>query len=178
MLVMAGRPSPPLQIPRRVLEKLRRRARSQRAPHRSVVRARLIVLAVEGVATAEIARRVGVAESCVRVWRRRMAIRPKLSTLRDRTRSGRPPRIPVPVRCELVKLACSRPADRPGAPLSEVWTREALRRVLAKETGWTLSLSEITRTLRCGVTDRRHRDAARADPWSAVLRVPLSGATA
>jgi transposase len=115
-----------------------------------VIRARIIVLAVEGVATAEIARRVGVAESCVRVWRRRMATRPKLSTLRDRARSGRPPQIPVPVRCELVKLACKRPKDRPTAPLSEVWTREALRQALAKETGWTLSLSEITRTLRCG----------------------------
>jgi transposase len=148
--VRHGRPrSPALRLPKRVLRKLRRRARSQRAPHRSVVRARIIVLAAEGVATAEIARRVGVAESCVRTWRRRMVARPKLSTLRDRTRSGRPPRIPVPVRCELVKLACKRPADRPTAPLSEVWTREALRSALAKETGWKRSLSEITRTLRC-----------------------------
>jgi transposase len=79
-----------------------------------------------------------------------MAARPKLSTLRDRTRSGRPPRIPVPVRCELVKLACKRPADRPKAAFGEIWTREGLRTALRETTGWTLSLSEISRTLRCG----------------------------
>jgi transposase len=115
-----------------------------------VIRARIIVLACEGIATADIARQVGVAESCVRLWRRRMAARPKLGTLRDRPRSGRPARVPVSVRCQLVKLACKRPADRPKARFSEVWTREQLRAALQEEAGWTMSLSEISRTLRCG----------------------------
>ena len=78
-----------------------------------------------------------------------MQERPKLSTLRDQGRAGRPPTIPVAVRCELVKIACKRPADRPKAPLGEVWTREKLQAELRAETGWTLSLSEITRTLHC-----------------------------
>jgi transposase len=54
------------------------------------------------------------------------------------------------VRCELVKLACSRPADRPKAPLSQTWTRPLLQAALKQETGYALSLSEIGRTLRCG----------------------------
>lgn len=147
---MAGRPAPALRVGKRLLKTLRRRANSLRAPHRAVIRAQIIVLACEGMSTAEIARRVGVAQSCVRKWRHRMTQRPKLSTLRDRHRAGRPPRVPVPIRCELVKLACMRPADRPKAPLEQVWTRELLRAALKEQTGWELSLSEITRTLRCG----------------------------
>jgi transposase len=54
------------------------------------------------------------------------------------------------VRCELVKLACSRPADQPKAPLAQVWTRPLLQQALKRTTGYTLSLSEISRTLRCG----------------------------
>ena len=54
------------------------------------------------------------------------------------------------MRCELVKLACQRPADRPKAPLEQVWTRPALQQALFEETKVWLSLSEITRTLRCG----------------------------
>lgn len=147
---MAGRPAPPLRLKRRLLKTLRRRANSQRAPHRAVIRAQMIVLACEGVAVAEIARRVGVAESCVRKWRRRMLQHPRLGALRDRPRRGRPPRVPTPIRCELVKIACERPADQAKAPLEQVWTRELLRATLKEQTGWDLSLSEVTRTLRCG----------------------------
>jgi len=50
----------------------------------------------------------------------------------------------------LVKLACQRPADRPKVPLEQVWTRPLLQQALFEETGVWLSLSEITRTLRCG----------------------------
>jgi transposase len=147
---MAGTPSAALKLPRRVRVSVLKRARSLREPHRIVMRARIIVLAWEGVANAEIARRVGLSESCVRKWRRRMERRPKVSTLHDASRSGRPAQIPVPVRCELVKLACKRPAECPKAPLAQIWTRPLLQQALMQETGCKLSLSEITRTLRCG----------------------------
>jgi transposase len=79
-----------------------------------------------------------------------MGERPQVKSLYDAQRSGRPAEVPVEVRCELVKLACQRPADRPKAPLEQVWTRPALQQALWQETGVRLSLSEITRTLRCG----------------------------
>lgn len=147
---MAGAACPPLHLARRVRVAVAKRARSLREPHRIVIRARVIVLACEGLANAVIAKRVGVSVAVVNKWRRRMASRPKVSTLQDAPRSGRPPRVPVSVRCELVKLACSRCADRPKAPLSQIWTRPLLQRALKEETGYDLSLSEIGRTLRCG----------------------------
>jgi transposase len=147
---MAGRASPALQLPRRVRVAVAKRARSQREPHRIVERAKIVMLAVEGVATAAIARNLRVSESMVRKWRDRMRARPQVTSLYDSLRSGRPSVVPVEVRCELVKLACKRPADLPKAPLEQVWTRPLLQRALFDETGTWLSLSEITRTLRCG----------------------------
>lgn len=147
---MAGKPCPAMQLPRRLRAAVAKRARSQREPYRIVIRARIIVLALEGLPNAEIARQLGVSVAVVNKWRGRMVARPQVSTLEDAPRCGRPPRVPVPVRCELVKLACSRPADQPKAPLAQVWTRPLLQKALKRVTGYDLSLSEITRTLRCG----------------------------
>lgn len=139
-----------MQLERRLRVAIAKRARSQREPHRTVIRARIITLACEGLANAEIARQVGVTVAVVCKWRRRMMARPQVSTLADAPRSGRPARVPVAVRCELVKLACSRPAAQPKAPLSQIWTRPLLQKALRRTTGETLSLSEVSRTLRCG----------------------------
>lgn len=107
-------------------------------------------MAHEGLANAEIARRAGVTVATVNKWRRRMAKHPKVCSLEDGRRSGRPPRVPIPVRCELVKLACSRPENQPRAALAQVWTRPLLQAALQDATGYELSLSEIGRILRCG----------------------------
>jgi transposase len=155
---MAGRPSPPLQLRKRLRVAIEKRAKSQKEPHLIVVRAQIILLAVAGVATAAIARKLGVCESMVRKWRTRMKERPQVQSLYDLPRSGRPREIPVEARCELVKIACQRPADRPTAPLEQVWTRPALQQALFEETGQWLSLSEITRTLRwSGIRPHRVR---------------------
>jgi transposase len=106
-------------------------------------------MANEGFANAEIARRVGVTVAIVSKWRRRVSARPQVSSLEDAPRAGRPPRIGVPVRCELVKLACAQPKDVPAASYAQIWTRPLLQRALKAETGRELSLSEISRTLRC-----------------------------
>lgn len=68
-----------------------------------------------------------------------MSVRPKVSSLYDAPRSGRPTETPVDVRCELVKLACLRPADRPKVPLEQVWTRPLLQQALFEETGCGLA---------------------------------------
>lgn len=147
---MAGSPCRPLQLRRRLRVSILKRARSLKAPHRTVVRARIIVLACDGLANAQIARKLGVSESVVRKWRRRIEEDPKVGALEDAPRAGRPPRVPVAVRCELVKLACTRTAEQRKAPLSQVWTRALLQKALAAEAGHLVSLSEIGRILRCG----------------------------
>lgn len=56
---------------------------------RLAVRARIVLLAADGVSNAEIARREGVEEPTVRLWRGRY-VRSGLAGLRDVTRRGRP----------------------------------------------------------------------------------------
>jgi transposase len=51
------------------------------------------------------------------------------------------------VRLELVKLACARP-DGKRARFRDIWTRGALREALRRETGHTLSITEVGRILR------------------------------
>lgn len=136
---------PPLRVPRATARRLKRVARRGRAPHRDVVRAKIILLARRGVPNAAIARRVGCDEATVRKWRTRFAADPRVRSLEDRARSGRPSRARPEDRCALIKLACNRP---PETTLRDVWTYEELRTALLNETGCALSKSEIGRILR------------------------------
>src|SRR5271165_1360198 len=51
--------------------RLEQMSRSQTLPHRQVVQAQALLLAAEGVATNEVARRCGTTDTSVRAWRRR-----------------------------------------------------------------------------------------------------------
>lgn len=119
--------------------------RSTTCEHREVVRARIVLLAAGGLSNAEIVRRVGCHEDTVRKWRRRFAEDPRTESLADRPRSGRPPRVDVATRCELIKLACSPP---PSSLQRTRWTLTALAEALAIETDVRLSRSEVGRLLR------------------------------
>jgi len=110
-----------------------------------VERARIVLRAAVGEASREIARALGVDIKTVRLWRRRFARRPALASLDDGERSGRPPRVPVDIRCEVVKIACDRPKKQDG--FRDVWSRGALVDELWHQTGWRLSRSEIGRIL-------------------------------
>ena len=70
---------------------LEHRARSFTAPHRTVVRAKIILGLAEGKTVSEIARTVQQGRRHVRKWAHRF-IRKRLRGLEDKHRSGRPPR--------------------------------------------------------------------------------------
>jgi transposase len=120
-----------------------------------VVRAKIIALACDGCGNAGIARLLGITEQTARKWRERMRRKPDLRSLNDLSRSGRPAHVPVATRCEVIRLACARPADPPKGkkakrvPFEQFWTRRSLRDQVAKETHISLSLSEIGRILHC-----------------------------
>src|ERR1019366_2713454 len=63
--------APPLLLTEDERIALERLARSSSLPHRTVRQAKALLLAAEGVANYEIARRVGVTSNSVRSWRRR-----------------------------------------------------------------------------------------------------------
>jgi transposase len=144
-------------VSKRTREKLERAARATALEHRLVMRAQLALLLVDGFGNAEIARRLGKSDRWVYKWRERFAKRPKLSTLSDSPRSGRPATIPVEARCEVLRLACERPKAPPKAPKAsfrDVWTYDSLQQA-AEATGAKMSRSEVYRTLH----DRKLRPA-------------------
>lgn len=143
---MAGHAARPLVVPEPLREELKRLSCAAKAEHGRVERAKMIVLASEGLSSAEIARRLGCTAQTVRKWRGRMAKEQKLTALNDRPRSGRPAEVPVAVRCEVIKLACDRPKD---TTFRQVWTLQSLSESVAATMGWQLSRSEISRILLC-----------------------------
>jgi transposase len=72
---------------RAVLEK---RARTHTSPYWEVVRAKIVLLAAEGIANKEIAARLDTSPQVACKWRKRF-YEEGLTGLEDRPRSGRPP---------------------------------------------------------------------------------------
>ena len=103
-------------------------------------------MACLGESNAEIARRLKVTAQTVCKWRGRIASVLKLNALEDAHRSGRPARVPVEVRCSVIKLACDRPEK---VRFRNIWTLGSLQEAAERETKWRLSTSEISRILRC-----------------------------
>jgi hypothetical protein len=70
---------------------LERLARAQCAPHREVIRAKVILRLAEGQTVSSIGREVGWERRIVRKWAERFQHK-RLQGLSDSPRSGRPPR--------------------------------------------------------------------------------------
>ena len=135
-----------IKLSGRTRRQLEATTRTATAAQRDVLRARIVLLAAAGETNAAIARRLGCTDKTVRTWRARFATTRRPAALRDAPRTGRPPRVPDWVRCEVVQLACDRPGDV-AVPFRNAWTVGALRDALAAQTGWQLSMTEVRRTL-------------------------------
>jgi transposase len=92
---------------RAVLERI---VRSPRCEQRMVTRARVVLAAADGVPNRQIARRVGLSERKVGVWRNRFAEH-RLDGLRDLPRPGAKRRYDHDKRLEVFKTACSDPPE-------------------------------------------------------------------
>src|SRR4051812_47508959 len=68
---------------------LRRRAGQYTRPHREVIRAKVVLLAAEGLSDSEIARRLDCTDKTAAKWRRRFAAE-GIAGLDERPRPGRP----------------------------------------------------------------------------------------
>ena len=127
--------SPPV---RQELENISRKSTSE---VRLVERAQIVLLAADGRNNNEISNLINCTKQTVRKWRNRFIEDPRISSIVDADRSGRPSVIPVDVRCEVIKIACSHPSDW-KLDTRDIWTLGALHEVLNKETGWLISEME------------------------------------
>src|SRR4051794_14813785 len=114
------------------------------APHALVQRARMILRLASGQWPATVARALGVTDRCVRKWRARWLLTREVQGLEDADRPGRPARISVAVKCELVEMACDR---EKGVAFRDVWTQQALADALLVRRGVAVSRSTVQRIL-------------------------------
>jgi transposase len=98
------------------------------APFRLVLRARIVLMAADGLAASMIAARLGICADTARKWRRRYRDG-GLDGLADAPRPGRPRKFPARVVAEVKALACELPAAS-GTPLAR-WTCPELARQAA-----------------------------------------------
>ena len=132
---------------------LEERAGSRSASHAAVVRARIVLLAAEGLQNVEIASRVGVCVDVASRWRKRFC-EEGLAGLVDRARSGRPRRFGSEVMAGIKALACEPPEQR-QVPLSRWSSAELAGHAVREGLVSAISSSTVRRWL--------HADAIK--PW-------------
>ncbi len=144
-----GRRSRSVRIPRREWPRIQALTRRRHAQHDVVVRAWLIVRLSYGHGPTRVALLSGCSDRVVRKWRARWEACPCLESLLDAARSGRPARISLQTRCEIVSLACERPADNHVA-FRDVWSYQAVADALRACSGERVSRSTVRRVLNAG----------------------------
>jgi len=102
-----------LTVPERDAEVLRQRVRSKSLPARVVERARIVLLAADGLSAKTIAERVGCSRLTVMLWRRRYE-GGGLEALADAPRSGAPPRLPASTREDILAATLAPPPESLG----------------------------------------------------------------
>src|SRR5438132_4194562 len=112
-----------VRLTQRQRRELARLAARTSAPHALLQRARIILRLAEGQWPATVGRALGVSDRYVRKWRARWRMTGDAHGLEDADRPGRPSRISVAVKCELVEIACDREKD---VAFRDVWTQQSL----------------------------------------------------
>ncbi len=122
------------------------RARSERAAHRDVLRAQIVLAAADGASNAEIARGLGVCDDTVRKWRARFC-QQGLPGLADRPRPGRQRTFAKTAEAEVKALACELPAES-GVPLARWSHAELAAEAVNRGVVTSISPSTVGRWLR------------------------------
>jgi transposase len=116
---------------------LERRVRAAKSSQRDAMRARIVLAAAEGMASAQIAAALGVSVDMASKWRGRWA-RGGLDGLCDCPRSGRPPRLTPVEKLQIVSVACELAPREHGLA---GWTLDRLRDEIVRRGVATISRS-------------------------------------
>ena len=132
---------------------LEERAGSRSVAHAVVVRARIVLLAADGLQNVVIAERAGVCVDVASRWRKRFC-QEGLEGLLDRPRSGRPRRFGSEIVAGVKAMACEPPEQR-QVPLARWSSAELAGQAVAEGLVEAISSSTVRRWL--------HADAIK--PW-------------
>src|SRR5437660_2654453 len=132
-----------------------------RSEQQVVLRARIVLAAVQGASNAQIARELKVNVDTVRLWRDRwvglqgidLETLSIAERLQDAPRPGVTPRITVEQRCQMAALACEAPS-KAGRPISQWTGREIAEEVKARGIIEQISPRHAARLLKKGACNR------------------------
>ena len=124
-------------------------------------RARIVLLAAEGLNNSEIARQLSLEPDTVRLWRQRwlsfagvgVADLSAAARLADAPRSGTPARITPEQVCRIMALACEAPGAS-GRPISQWSTTELAAEIMRRGIVATISPRHAARLLKRGISSR------------------------
>ena len=154
-------PNPqPIQIEldtdtQKALEVLMRR---HSTPQQIVMRARIILLAAEGMNNTQIKGELGVSIDMVRLWRNRWSSFANIplgelkvsERLEDEPRPGRAPTISAEQVSRIITLACEAP-EKSGRPISQWTGREIADEIMARGIVESISPRHAQRLLERGI---------------------------
>lgn len=121
-------------------ETLEARSRKYTAPYREVIRARIVLMAAQGLENKTIASRLDLPVQIVCKWRKRF-FEQRLAGLEERPRTGRRPVFPPELVMAVKAIACELPA-RLGLPFSRLQVPDIQAEVLRG--GLVASISDMT----------------------------------
>ena len=131
--------------------------RRHTAPQQVATRARIVLLAAEGLNNSQIARHLGLDVDTVRLWRQRwlafqgvdLADLSVEERLTDAPRPGRPADITAEQVCQIVALACEAPSQS-GRPISQWSQREIADEIIRRGILPTISPRHAARLVKRG----------------------------
>src|SRR5512135_1436984 len=132
-----------------------------RSEQQVALRARMVLLAAQGLSNAGIAREVGVNVDTVRLWRDRWVELQEVDLktlslaerLQDAPRPGVKPKFTSEQRCQMAALACEAPAQA-GRPISQWTGREIADELQARGIVEQISPRHAARLLKKGDCNR------------------------
>ncbi len=158
---MPGPKLPAVEVTVEERAELERIVRRHTAGQQLVERARIVLLASDGLNNSEVARAMDVHLDTVRKWRRRWcSVREVPSAevdvsarLADAARPGTPARITPEQVCRIMALACEAPGDS-GRPISQWSTTELAEEIIRRGIVETISPRHAARLLKRGISGR------------------------
>jgi len=158
---MAGVQATKLELTAVERQELTRLVAARSTAQQVVVRARIVLVAAEGLTNAAVGQVVGVSREAVRLWRDRwvglqavpladLCVEDRLA---DAPRPGAPARIGASQVCAIIALACEAP-DQSGRPISQWTGREIAEEIIRRGIVETISTRHAARLLKRGISSR------------------------
>ncbi len=149
---------PPVELTAAEQQGLDALVRRHTAPQQVATRARIVLLAAEGLNNSQIARHLGLDVDTVRLWRQRwlafqgvaladLSIEERLT---DAPRPGRPAEITAEQVCQIVALACEAPRQS-GRPISQWSQHEIADEIIRRGILPTISPRHAARLVKRGI---------------------------